>query len=147
MVLREGSTTMATTKGKDATIYVGLTSPPTVKVGKMKDPNFDLSQTTADSTTTDSGDFEEHEVIRQAGDLTFKTLTDAADPGQIILRNAGPGLTKIFAEYREYGDGPGRPFERFSASVTFKRGHPIQDMAATDFTVKPSGVRTRGTQS
>lgn len=137
---------MATTKGKEATVYVGTSNPATTKVGKTKDPGFDTSQTTADTTTSDSGDYEEHEVIRISGDLTFKCLTDPADAGQAILRTAARAGTKVFVEFREQGDGSTKPGERFSASVTMKRAHPINDMAATDFTLKPSGTRTPVTQ-
>lgn len=137
---------MARIKGKDATLYVGTTSPPTVKVGGAKDFNFDSSVTTADGTTNDSGDFEEHELIRKTGDLTFKALTDPVDPGQVLMRNAVKTLSKLFCEYREQGDGTGKPGERFSASFSFKRGSPIGDLAAGDWTVKPSGIRTDVTQ-
>ncbi|HEY1100255.1 MAG TPA: hypothetical protein VGF99_15060 [Myxococcota bacterium] len=133
---------MATSNGKDATLYVGPTNPPTVKVASIKDPSFARTPVTADTTTNDSGMGDEHDVVRITGDFKTKALTDMADPGQVILRNAAKTGTKIYAEYREYGDGTGKPGERFLASVTFDRTHPINDKAATDFTLKPSGTVT-----
>lgn len=137
---------MARIKGKDATLYVGTSSPPLVKVGGAKDFNFDGSVTTADGTTNDSGDFEEHELIRKTGDLTFKALTDPVDPGQVLVRNAVKTMTKLFCEYREQGDGTGKPGERFSASFSFKRSSGINELGSADWTCKPSGIRTDVTQ-
>ena len=137
---------MAKTPGKVATTYVGLSNPATTKVASHKEPTFDRSPTTADTTTNDSGLGDEHEVVRVTGDMSFKCITDKDDPGQILLRNAARNGTKVFIAYREYGDTTGLPEERFSASVTMKRAHPINDMAATDFTVKPSGAVTLVTQ-
>lgn len=137
---------MAITPGKVATLYVGLTSPATVKVAKAKEPSFDRSPTKADTTNNDSGLGSEHEVVRVDGDCTIKCITDKDDPGQIILRNAARNGTKIFAEFREYGDGSGLPGERFQCSVTFKRSHGINDYAMSDFTLSPSGTVTPVTQ-
>lgn len=137
---------MATTPGKVATLYVGLTATPTTKVAKSKEPSFDRSPTKADTTTNDSGLGSEHEVVRVDGDCAFKAITDKDDPGQVILRNAARTGTKIYAEYREYGDGTGLPYERFQCSVTMKRASPINEYAATDFTLTPSGTVTLGTQ-
>ena len=137
---------MAITPGKNATLYVGTSSPATVKVAKAKEPSFDRSPTKADTTTNDSGLGSEHEVVRVDGDCTIKCITDKDDPGQVILRNAARNGTKIFAEYREYGDGTGLPGERFQCSVMMKRGAPINEYAATDFTLSPSGTVTLVTQ-
>lgn len=137
---------MATSNGKEATTYVGLTNPATTKLGKHKEPTFDRTPTKADTTTNDSGLGSEHDVVRIDGDFSCKCITDKDDPGQVILRNAARTATKIYVAYREYGDGTGLPEERFLASVTMKRAHPINDKAATDFTLSPSGPVTLVTQ-
>jgi hypothetical protein len=137
---------MAIVPGKSATLYVGLSSPATVKVAKAKEPTFDRSPTKADTTTNDSGLGSEHEVVRVDGDCAIKCVTDKDDPGQIILRNAARNGTKIFAEYREYGDGSTLPGERFQCSVTMKRSSGVNDYAMSDFTLSPSGAVTTVTQ-
>lgn len=133
---------MAISKGRDAVILVGATSPAATPVGKHMDATYAGNTETADATTNDSGGSKEHEIIFDDGDLTFKVYTDEADAGQDALVTAFTGKTKVFVIYRPAGTGTGKDSLAFQGSVTLKRGSPMGGLATTDVTIKKSGALT-----
>ena len=82
--------TMAKTRSRINTLYVGLTNPPTTKVLSKKDLKVDGPKQVRDDTTTDDSAGPEHAVIF-AGDIAgvdFTVLMDSADTSYLLLRDA-----------------------------------------------------------
>ena len=137
---------MASFKGRDAVILFGLSDPPTDPVGKHWDASLDMNEVTADATTNDSGGSEEHEIIRDNGQLTFKVLTDEADAGQNNLRDAYETKVKGYVIYRPRGTSTGLRQYKCRCTVTLKRGTPRDGLATTDVTLKKDGAWTISNQ-
>lgn len=143
---------MAQELGRLARIWVaaGAAGTPATKVGKAFDAELSRNPVQATHNSYDSAAGVNRKVVRYDAQLSFKMFTDRADAGQNIIRAAvGSTPAQITVDLLPDGSSDaqtaGQPYERFTANVTIKKGHPIDGMAVTDVTLDIDGVITAST--